>query len=189
MVKIVTVEQMRAIEKATDAAGISYGQMMQYAGRAVADVIREVLGEETTGRRVVVLVGPGNNGGDGLVAARVLVEETDAEVSCYLLKGRDSEDEVYAAAVEAGVFVANAEDDQRWRVLKNLVGAADIVVDALLGTGARLPVEGELEKLLKYAAAAMERPSPGDLAGDPPGTVWPAAPDGRCGRLPLGPGL
>lgn len=175
MVKVVTVEQMRAIEQATDAAGVSYDQMMQHAGRAVAAVIKMLLGDDSAGKRVAVLVGPGNNGGDGLVAARILREETQAEVGCYLLKARDADDRVFADARDAGVFIAVAADDQRWRVLKNLVGAADIVVDALLGTGARLPVTGDLQKLLKYAASAMERPAYGP--DDPEGwVVWPAAP-------------
>lgn len=176
MVKIVTVEQMKAIEKATDAAGVSYAEMMQHAGRAVAEVIKGTFEDDSTGRRIAVLVGPGNNGGDGLVAARILAEETDVEVGCYLLAARPDSDEVYTAAVGAGVFVANAEDDQRWRVLKNLVGNADVVVDALLGTGARLPIEGDLAKILNHAASVLQKPASGDLEGDPLGVVWPSAP-------------
>ncbi len=175
MIKVVTVEQMRAIEKATDAAGVSYAQMMQHAGRTVAEVVKGFLGEQSAGRRFAVLVGPGNNGGDGLVAARILKEESEAEVGCYLLKPRDEDDEVFRAARDAGVFIAFAGDDQRWRVLKNLVSTADVVIDALLGTGARLPVEGDMLKLLQTAAGALERGPFGDT-GDPSWLVWPAAP-------------
>lgn len=176
-IKLVTVEQMRAIEQATDAAGTSYDEMMQYAGQAVAETVKQLLERGGSGQRVAVLVGPGNNGGDGLVAACVLAEETDAEVGCYLLKARTDDDEVYIEAREAGVFIATAEDDTRWRVLKNLVGSADIVVDALLGTGARLPIEGDLQKLLTHAANAITNPP---LAVDEwiPPTVWPALPVG-----------
>ncbi len=174
MIKIVTVEEMRAIERATDAAGISYAKMMQHAGRAVAEVIKDLLGEVTLGRRIAVLVGPGNNGGDGLVAARILKEETEAEVGCYLLKARSEDDQVFVAARDAGVFVAVAEDDQRWRVLKNLVGNADIVVDALLGTGARLPVEGDLKKLVKVISNSLRYVSSDeDTHGDL--LTWPAS--------------
>lgn len=174
-IKLVTVEQMQAIEKATDEAGTTYDEMMQHAGRAVAETVKGLLVHG--GGRVAVLVGPGNNGGDGLVAARVLAEETDAEVGCYLLKARSDDDEVFVAAREAGVFIATAEDDTRWRVLKNLVGSADVVVDALLGTGARLPIEGDLQKLLTHAANAIANPP---LAVDEwvPPTVWPAMPVG-----------
>lgn len=70
--KVVTVEKMRRIEAASDAAGHSYSAMMEQAGRAVAEAI--LTRREVRSRRVLVLVGPGNNGGDGLVAARYLNE-------------------------------------------------------------------------------------------------------------------
>jgi hydroxyethylthiazole kinase-like uncharacterized protein yjeF len=155
MIKIASVQKMRAIERAADASGVTYADMMEHAGRAVAEAVADLLGPFSDDRRVVVLVGPGNNGGDGLVAARVLKRETQAEVSCYLLKPRGDDDANFVAAREAGVFIADAESDQRWRVLKNLVADADIVVDGLLGTGARLPIEGDAAKLLQHAAAAI----------------------------------
>jgi hydroxyethylthiazole kinase-like uncharacterized protein yjeF len=172
MIKVVSVEQMRAIERATDASGVSYAQMMEHAGRAVADVVIELLGEPTSGKRVAFLIGPGNNGGDGLVAARLLKMETEAEIGCYLFKQRGEDDPVYTAARDAGVFIALAENDQRWRVLKNLIGNATILVDALLGTGAKLPVEGNLKKLLESAKSALQH------GKQPPARlIWPASPD------------
>nr|MBN1228636.1 bifunctional ADP-dependent NAD(P)H-hydrate dehydratase/NAD(P)H-hydrate epimerase [Anaerolineae bacterium] len=87
MVKIVSVDQIVEIERATDAAGVSYPRMMESAGHAVAQVVKELLIKHGL-MQVLVLVGPGNNGGDGLVAARVLKTETDAAVSCYLYRER-----------------------------------------------------------------------------------------------------
>jgi NAD(P)H-hydrate epimerase len=166
--KVVTVEQMVAAEKAADEGGhISYDAMMENAGQAVADVVAALLPGE--GARVAVLVGPGNNGGDGLVAARLLTEMTTAEVGAYLLKPRD--DDKFQAAQQAGVFIANAADDQRWRTLRTLVGNADVVVDALLGTGIDLPLRENAAALLKNAAAALEGPAP------EPALVWPARPE------------
>jgi hydroxyethylthiazole kinase-like uncharacterized protein yjeF len=173
MIKIVSVEQMQAIERATDAAGTSYDEMMQHAGRAVAEAIKSLLGDETATKRVAVLVGPGNNGGDGLVAARILKEETKAEIGCYLLKPRSEDDQVFTAARDAEVALTLAEDDQRWRVLKKLVGNADILVDALLGTGARLPIRDNLKKLLDYTSNALHR-SQGGETGAP--LIWPRSP-------------
>ncbi len=181
MIKVVTVEQMRDIERATDAAGTTYDEMMQHAGRAVADVVRSLLGEDIPSKRVVVLVGPGNNGGDGLVAARILKEEAGAQVSCYLSKARNDTDPVFTAARDAGVFIAAASDDQRWRVLKSLLGSANVIVDALLGTGARLPIEGDLRKLLQQVAAGLIRP--GD--GKPAPLVWPALPERLAPARPM----
>jgi NAD(P)H-hydrate epimerase len=157
MIKIVTTEQMRLVETAADRAGTSYTQMMQHAGRAVAEVARETLGDDTSGKRVAVLIGKGNNGGDGLVAARILKEETQAEIGCYLVSARGDDDDVFVAARDAGVFIALADEDQRWRVLKNLVANADVFIDALLGTGVKLPVSGEARKALETAGKALQR--------------------------------
>ncbi len=182
MIKVVTVQQMRDIEAATDAAGVSYDEMMLHAGKAVAEIVMQALGNDSSDQRVVVLVGPGNNGGDGLVAARILKETTAAEIGCYLLAHRSGDDPVYRGAVDAGVFIAVMEDDQRSRVLRNLVESADVVVDALLGTGARLPVEGDLQKLLKTVSGSLERVSKRSSDKDSP--VWPAMPLPRSGSRP-----
>jgi len=192
MIKIVTTEQMRAVEQATDGAGTSYAQMMQHAGRAVAEIARDMLGDDAAGKRVAVLVGKGNNGGDGLVAARILKEETRAEVGCYLLSARSDDDPVFVSARDAGVFIALADDDQRWRVLKNLVANADVLIDALLGTGLKLPVSGDSKKALEVAGKALQRwridpaqrlTRPASPAAAGSGHACP----GR--RLPIGAGL
>ncbi|MCL0037383.1 bifunctional ADP-dependent NAD(P)H-hydrate dehydratase/NAD(P)H-hydrate epimerase, partial [Dehalococcoidia bacterium] len=63
--KIVTVEQMLELERRSAAAGLPPEVLMENAGLAVANQAREFLGN-VTGRSILVLVGPGNNGGDGL---------------------------------------------------------------------------------------------------------------------------
>jgi NAD(P)H-hydrate epimerase len=75
---------MRAIEKAADAAGLTYAQMMENAGRAIAEAILARV-PQLTEKSVVVLVGPGNNGGEGLVAGRILAD-AGAQVAPYLTK-------------------------------------------------------------------------------------------------------
>ena len=72
MIKVFTVSQMVAAEKASDAAGNSYEEMMEKAGAAVAQAIIDRY--PVKDRKVTILVGPGNNGGDGLVAGRYLAE-------------------------------------------------------------------------------------------------------------------
>ena len=79
--KIVTVEQMRRIEQACEFEGVSTDDLKENAGLAVAEEARLWLGG-VVGSRVLVLVGPGNNGGDGLVAARHL-RRWGAEVTAY----------------------------------------------------------------------------------------------------------
>ena len=70
-VKVVTVAQMQALEDASERAGVSKDTLMENAGLACARHIRRHLGG-AAGRRIVILTGPGNNGADGLVAARQL---------------------------------------------------------------------------------------------------------------------
>ena len=179
MPRIVTVEQMRAIEQASDKKGHTYADMMELAGRAVADLVQVLL----AGRpepRVAVLVGPGNNGGDGLVAARVLAQAIDdANVGAFLLAERGADDPVFSAARDAGVFIATAADDQAggFRVLQNLVGNADVVIDALFGTSLRLPIKGDAAKVLQAAARALvvrraERPRAAYITPAEPGENW-----------------
>jgi NAD(P)H-hydrate epimerase len=159
--KIVTVEQMRQIEVAADArarakaakGGATYAAMMERAGRAVAEAVAARLGDVRE-RKVTVLAGPGNNGGDGLVAARYLAE-AGAAVSVYLSKTRDEADENFAKVGAAGLFVADAENDQRSRVLNNLINGADVVVDALLGTGTKLPLKGKTQDVLEQTGKTL----------------------------------
>ncbi|HID52160.1 MAG TPA: bifunctional ADP-dependent NAD(P)H-hydrate dehydratase/NAD(P)H-hydrate epimerase, partial [Anaerolineae bacterium] len=70
--KVFSVAEMVAAEKAADAAGVTYDQMMETAGKAVAEAI--ISRWPVEGASVLVLVGPGNNGGDGLVCGRYLAE-------------------------------------------------------------------------------------------------------------------
>ena len=89
-VKVVTVAEMQALEAASEAAGVSTEILMENAGLACAQRIRQRMGG-AAGRRVVVLVGPGNNGADGFVLARHLAR-WGAAVCCYIVRGRPEED-------------------------------------------------------------------------------------------------
>lgn len=157
MIRVVTVEQMRTIEATADAGGLSYAQMMENAGRAAAARILTVLERigEPSSARVTILVGPGNNGGDGLVAGRVLAEAGVEQVRFYLLKPRADDDPNFVPVKQAGLLTANAEDDQRFRVLTNMIATSDMVVDALFGIGLALPLRAEAAKLLRAVHGAL----------------------------------
>ncbi|MBE7533716.1 MAG: NAD(P)H-hydrate dehydratase [Chloroflexi bacterium] len=152
--KVFTVSQMVAAERAADAAGVSYAQMMESAGQAVAEAI--MARYAVAGMRVLVLVGPGNNGGDGLVCGRYLAQ-AGADVAFYLSKQRNpATDANYAHIQQMGLFAVEAEFDQRFRVLRTRLSVSDLVVDALLGTGVTRPIGGELAKLMRQFAAGVE---------------------------------
>ncbi len=81
--KLVTADKMRELEKRADASGNTYPMMMERAGTLTAQAL--VNRQPVSERQVLVLVGPGNNGGDGLVCARVL-HDKGARVRLYLWK-------------------------------------------------------------------------------------------------------
>ncbi len=174
--KLVTVAQMRSIEAASDAQGHSYAVMMERAGAAVARVIQTRL--DINAQRILVLVGPGNNGGDGLVAARHL-KDAGAEVGVYLLKSRDDADAPLVALREQGIFVAALPDDRGLRILRLWLSNCAVIVDALLGTGTARPIGGNLAKLLNTVNAdvAARRSAVSDL-------IDPARPESLYFRHP-----
>lgn len=150
-IKVFTVAEMVTAERAADAAGVSYAEMMETAGRRVAEAIIERTAVED--RRVFVLVGPGNNGGDGLVAGRYLAE-SGADVAFYLYKPRDAKlDQNFARVQEMDLFVIAADDDHSHHALRRRLAEADILIDALLGTGVTRPIGGNLAALFKQVKA------------------------------------
>ncbi|MBK9051765.1 MAG: NAD(P)H-hydrate dehydratase [Chloroflexi bacterium] len=159
--KVFTIAEMVAAEKEADAAaqnhaphGITYAQMMENAGKTTAQAIMERL--LVQGKRVLVLVGPGNNGGDGLVCGRVLAD-AGADVTFYLSNPRDPESDPNLAQVqEMGLNILRLDFDQRYRLLRLQLNGVDIVVDALLGTGVSRPISGELAKLLRQVRAGID---------------------------------
>ena len=139
-VKVVTVAEMQALEAASEAAGVSTDTLMENAGLACALRIRRRLGG-AAGRRVVVLVGPGNNGADGLVLARHLAR-WGAEVCCYIVRGRPADDPKMTDALAYGIAVHDSPDDNGLSILGRLLRRSDAVVDAILGAGRYRPLDG-----------------------------------------------
>lgn len=153
MITILDVAAIRETEAGADSAGYSYASMMDDAGRAAAERAMTLLSGRSE-PKVTVLIGTGNNGGDGLVTGRYLMQlQPDAQVRFYLLTKRD--DDLFLQVQESGGFIAFAEDDHDNRVLRNMVASADLVIDALFGIGARLPIKGEAAKILRGTTQAL----------------------------------
>ncbi len=150
--RLVSVAEMQAIEKATDAGGHSFAAMMESAGGALGRNILSLCGLVP----VLVLAGPGNNGGDGLVCARYL-HEAGVPVYVYLWKRRTDPERDYeghfAAVAALGIPTARAEEDEGLAILRKWLAQCSVVVDALLGTGAKGPIEGMLAEVLRTVAA------------------------------------
>lgn len=150
---------MRGLEAAAVAAGSSEAQLMEEAGLAVAQEGWMLLGT-LEGRRIVVLVGPGNNGGDGLVAARHL-RDWGADVFVYLPRTRRDES-LLAELEQREIPVVRGEQDPDGAQLEDLLKAADLVLDALLGIGQKRPLDPAepISVALKHLAEARKGYSP-----------------------------
>ena len=156
--KVVTAAQMAAIEQASERAGVSTDTLMENAGLAVAQAARDELGG-AAGARIVVLVGPGNNGADGLVAARLL-RRWGAEVVCCLLTRRPEVDPKMDLAREYDVEIIPSPDGG---ILGSLIRRSRLVIDSVLGTGRSRPLSGPVAEAMRMLQGARESRNPPTL--------------------------
>ncbi|SEP68018.1 NAD(P)H-hydrate dehydratase [Natrinema salaciae] len=155
---MITGERMAAVDENAAALGVSRKQLMESSGHAVA---REVRAVADPGDRVVVVAGRGNNGGDAFVAARFL---DDYEVTTLLL-GRAAQIGTDIArenwdALERADYDTREVTDSSGVALPD----ADVVVDAMLGTG----ISGDLREPAATAAAAITEADATVVAVDVP---------------------
>ncbi len=143
--ELLNTAEMSKADRLAERAGIPVSELMENAGRAVADEAEIMV---APGARIVVVCGPGNNGGDGFVAARLLRERAfDVRVACLrdvaVLKG------------EAGVMA------RRWNAAcaspdasaEQVLADADLIIDAILGAGLSRP----LDPLVRSWVAAINK--------------------------------
>lgn len=151
--KLVTVAEMRTIEEEADANGLTYAKMMENAGHGLAQEI-QVLAYSTDGREILALVGPGNNGGDALVAlAHLAADEWRARA--YLVRRDPAGDPLVERLQKAGGEILSAADDSNFEKLSAFIGTADVVLDGILGTGFKLPLKPEIAGVLDAVNQAI----------------------------------
>lgn len=141
--KLVTVEKMKELEKLADSKGYSYQAMMQAAGNGLAEIICQQFNDLKDTYSVMGLVGPGNNGGDTLVALHAL-QKVGWKTRAYCLFRKETPDPLIEEYVLSGGQVEThdrtiqpVERDQHW-----------IILDGLLGTGIKLPLKPQMEIVL-----------------------------------------
>jgi NAD(P)H-hydrate epimerase len=166
--KLVTVPEMLAIEKEADASGLSYAEMMENAGSGLADVILELFGNEDE-LIVIGLVGPGNNGGDTLVALEHLANH-GWNTRAYLFKRKTDE---YVKRLEnVGGEILDASKDEKFNMLAAFIETSDLLLDGVLGTGITLPLKNDVADLLAAVNDVLE------LLEEPPYVVAVDCPSG-----------
>lgn len=137
--KIVSVEQMQAIERSADAAGLSFEAMMQNAGRGIADWISQYVPLK---HGVIGLVGSGNNGGDTIIALTWLTK-WGVRTIAFLVKQRE-DDPLLDDYLAHGGAVVDLSENNHLDVLEAALIPGGVVLDGILGTGFRLPLRGSL---------------------------------------------
>ena len=167
--KIVTTDEMIDMERQSDKAGVPPSVLMENAGLVIARHIHRLIGN-VAGRDIVVLVGPGNNGGDGLVAARHL-RDWGARVCVYLPVPR-KDDKNLQLVKERVIRVVIAENDKKYADLHTALSTADVVVDAIFGTGKLRPISGAIKDILNRVRDEKKaRPAMNIVAVDLPSGV------------------
>ena len=160
--KLVTVPQMRLIEQEADGNGLTYEKMMENAGHNLS---REVLRlayaqDDEEAIQVLGLVGPGNNGGDTLVALSHLAEK-GWTARAYLVHRKPAIDVLVKRLEEADGEIYLAEKDEGFQQLQTFLESADVVLDGVLVTGFKLPLKDEIGTVLaavQEIIAEMEWP-------------------------------
>jgi NAD(P)H-hydrate epimerase len=172
---VFTADEMRRLDaRALTVLGIPGAVLMERAGRGAADAILGFLGPRGKGARIAIVCGKGGKGGDGFVAARWL-RRAGARPTVWLAAAdadiRGDAAEKLSALRRAGLRPRTVEDEAR--VSANLA-EADLIVDALLGTGARGPASGLTARMIELINAAgrpviaLDIPSGMPADGGPP---------------------
>ena len=130
---ILTAAAMREAEAACAVQGTSLSELMEHAGAAVADIAWRM----AAGAPIVILCGPGNNGGDGYVAARLLAARGAAVRVAALAEPRTKLAKAARARWEGPIEAIDAD-----------LRAAPLIVDALFGVGLSRPLAPDLAALL-----------------------------------------
>ncbi|NMB86918.1 MAG: NAD(P)H-hydrate dehydratase [Chloroflexi bacterium] len=165
--KYLTVSQMKKVEKEANEKGVSYEQMMETAGKGVGQIVADNY-EDVPRRGVLGLVGPGNNGGDTLIALEYLARQ-GWKALAYCIRPRLEKDALAQRLRSAGGELVAAAEDKDGETLEAWLSESDVLLDGLLGTGTRLPLKPEFAQLLNRVAAFQ--PGPQVVAVDCPSGV------------------
>ncbi len=151
---VLSVEQVREVDRrAIEQVQMPGMVLMENASRAVAEVVYHALIDPQR-ERVLVLCGPGNNGGDGLAAARHL-HNAGVQVACALATTADRLRG--DAGLNLRIFrhtqrpLIEAINDEGLNQARKLASQATVIVDALLGTGSSGPPRGTIAGLIRLA--------------------------------------
>jgi len=151
--KYVSVAEMIAIEKESDAHGHTYAQMMEHAGRGLAEIIRDAYSHKSS-QLALGLVGSGNNGGDTLVAFCYL-QEWGWQTTAYIIRPRPDSDPLVERFLAAGGTLLDIGADPDYQLLNSALEDHTVLLDGVLGTGIHLPLRGPIAEVLNLVQSRL----------------------------------
>ncbi|VVB84790.1 ADP-dependent (S)-NAD(P)H-hydrate dehydratase [uncultured archaeon] len=163
-----TSEDMAAIDENATTLGIPRLVLMENAGTGTARITKEI--HKVDGEKIVIIAGTGNNGGDGCVAARHLLN-LGASV-CVILLGQPDDIRTHEAkmnwnilsALDIGIKVVTTKNPSELEQMKNEIKSSDIIIDAILGTG----IKGSIREPIATAIQLMNESGKPVIAIDTP---------------------
>ncbi len=171
--KVCTPDQMREIDRATiEDRGVPGLQLMERAGSGAAKALRDKFGDPA-GKTVYVVCGKGNNGGDGFVVARYL-REWNAHVRVFSLAAPEDLTGDAAANFKrlrtTGQEVVRLDGAFDMSEFAKALAAADLIVDAIFGTGfrgvPRAPIDAVIDAINRAPAPAVALDVPSGVNGE-----------------------
>jgi len=170
---VASAAQTRRLEAAVVERGTSWAELMERAGRGIADIALSQL-DPIRNARILVLVGPGNNGGDGLVVARHL-HDAGAHVALYIWKRTErADDQPWRECRKRSIPELHAAADADQEGLKLAAQRAAMIVDALLGIGVDRPLGAPVNAIvdtINEVRAARKGSKPQILSIDVPSGI------------------
>jgi hydroxyethylthiazole kinase-like uncharacterized protein yjeF len=155
-VKLVSVAEMKAIEAEADQRGISYAEMIDQAGKGLAETVHSKFGQEKP-QIITGLVGRGNNGSDTL-AALIDMSQMGWEVNAYLVRVRDGNDPFIRRFLDVGGKLIDQGNDLEYTVLDGWLRVSSVVMDGVLGTGVQLPLKDDIAEFLHHVRSIADLP-------------------------------
>lgn len=158
--KIVSANEMREIDRITiENRGVESTLLMEKAGSVVYDFIVKNI-KNIKDKKILVMAGTGNNGGDALVAARLLIKhDIDVKVFIIGLKNKLSKDNEinYEFFLKTGLKPEFLNDEKYLNLLDKEIKDTDIIIDGIFGTGLDKPVKGIYSKVIELVNASCKK--------------------------------
>lgn len=146
--KLVCNSQMQEIENLSFKNNSSSALLMDNAGKSIAEVVKNIIETHNINTKILILVGPGNNGGDGLIAGTILFTE-GYDISIYVCSPRNNQDNLLSKCIEKNIPVTSIESSNFMSKLISDLSNCDLILDAILGINANRPIVDPITKVFE----------------------------------------